>query len=251
MVLSSSAFLHWFLAGPRLKSINWLALKQTVSFASMDTREGLMSPTDNTASPTVFNTGKSPRLGIDGQLRLPLSAVAAFMAGVVLGASHGSSNAAFRFRAENAHRFPTNPSGWYQYHKTKNYHSMVGAGKESVRLGAKLGFGAFTFCLFEETVDLARNGQRDFGSTIIAGLSFSGAYSLLGMLTAIGGRLLTMADVETITARHDIYTAARTARLGLKYSVAYGLLQDVLATAKGNRPRYVESIVNSFKRFSE
>lgn len=212
----------------------------------MDSREGLMSPTD-TASPTVFNTGKSPRLGIDGQLRLPLCATAAFMTGVFMGASHGSSNAAFRFRAENAHRFPTNPSGWYQYHKTKNYQSMIGAGKESIRLGTKLGFGAFTFCLFEETVDLARNGQRDFGSTIIAGLSFSGAYSLLGMLTAIGGKLFTMSNLENTTARHDLYTAARTARLGLKLSVAYGLLQDVLATAKGNRPRYVQSIVSRFK----
>ena len=150
----------------------------------MGSREGLISPDDNVEAPTVFTSKSSPRLGIDVQFRLPLSTVTAFIAGTVLGASHGSNNAAFKFRAENAHRFPTNPSGWYQYHKTKNYKSMVGAVKEGFKLGTRLGFGAFTFCIFEETVDLARGGRRDFLSTVTAGLSFSGAYSLLGMLIA-------------------------------------------------------------------
>lgn len=49
-------------------------------------------------------------------------------------------------------------------------------------MGMKLGAGAFAFCLFEETVDYARNDRRDFLSTVTAGLSFSGVYSLLGTL---------------------------------------------------------------------
>lgn len=48
-------------------------------------------------------------------------------------------------------------------------------------MGFKLGTGAFAFCLFEETVDYARHDRRDFLSTVTAGLSFSGIYSLLGM----------------------------------------------------------------------
>lgn len=47
-------------------------------------------------------------------------------------------------------------------------------------MGSKLGVGALAFCLFEETVDYARHDERDFLSTVTAGLSCSGIYSLLG-----------------------------------------------------------------------
>lgn len=46
-------------------------------------------------------------------------------------------------------------------------------------------------------------------------------------------------------ARHDVYTAARTAKLGLKLSFAYGLLQDALESLKGNRPAYVDFIMGN------
>jgi len=44
-------------------------------------------------------------------------------------------------------------------------------------------------------------------------------------------------------ARHDVYTAARTTKLGLKLSLAYGLMQDMLESMKGNRPAYVNFIL--------
>ncbi|EEH36354.1 hypothetical protein PAAG_06772 [Paracoccidioides lutzii Pb01] len=163
-----------------------------------------------------------PRLGIDPVVRLPVTMVAAFAAGMVLGAGHGSTKAAFQYRAENAHRLPTTTMGWYHYHRSKNYKSLVGGVKDGMRMGMRLGVGAFTFCLFEETVDHARHGRQDFLSTVTAGLTFSGVYSLF--------------------ARHDIYTAARTAKLGLKLSLMYGLIQDALATMRGNRPDYIDFI---------
>lgn len=46
-------------------------------------------------------------------------------------------------------------------------------------------------------------------------------------------------------ARHDVYTAARTAKLGLKLSLTYGLLQDALETLKGNRPTYVDFLLGN------
>lgn len=98
-------------------------------------------------------------------------------------------------------------------------------------MGMKLGAGAFAFCLFEETVDYARNDRRDFLSTVTAGLSFSGIYSLL--------------------ARHDIYTAARTTKLGLKLSLAYGLAQDALESLKGNRPAYVDFMLGNRRSVSK
>ncbi|KAJ5661105.1 uncharacterized protein N7484_000477 [Penicillium longicatenatum] len=168
----------------------------------------------------LFESDAPPRLGIDVERRIPYATMCAFFPGLALGYVHGSKKAGLLFRAENAHRFPTTSTGWFQYHKTKNYISIVGGVKDGVKMGAKLGAGALAFSLFEETVDYARHEERDFLSTVTAGLSFSGIYSLL--------------------ARHDVYTAARTAKFGLKLSLTYGLLQDVLETAKGNRPKYLD-----------
>ncbi|KAH8700331.1 hypothetical protein BGW36DRAFT_291799 [Talaromyces proteolyticus] len=170
----------------------------------------------------LFDSDAPPRLGIDIERRLPYTAFSAFSVGFAVGSSHGSKKAAYQFRAENAHRFPTTSTGWFQYHKTKNYKAIVGGVFEGAKLGARLGAGAIAFCLFEETVDYARHDRRDFISTVIAGLSFSGVYSVL--------------------ARHDIYTAARTTKLGLKLSLAYGLTQDALEALKGNRPAYLQYI---------
>lgn len=129
----------------------------------------------------LFESDTPPRLGIEVGKRLPYTTMSAFSVGMAMGSSYGSKKAAYRFRAENAHRFPTTSSAWFQYHKSKNYTAIVGGVKEGMRMGFKLGAGAFAFCLFEETVDYARHDQRDFLSTVTAGLSFSGIYSLLGM----------------------------------------------------------------------
>lgn len=189
---------------------------------------------------TLFDSDTPPRLGIEVRKRLPYTTFAAFTTGMAIGSSHGSKKAAYQFRAENAHRFPTTTPGWFQYHKSKNYITIVGGVKEGVRMGLKLGAGAFAFCLFEETVDYARHDRRDFLSTVTAGLSFSGIYSLLGMSA---GSLLFSRLKETYLfaiARHDVFTAARTTKLGLKLSLAYGLTQDALESLKGNRPAYVD-----------
>ncbi|KAI2792632.1 hypothetical protein POX_b02672 [Penicillium oxalicum] len=165
----------------------------------------------------LFESDTPPRLGIDVERRIPYAFLSAFSTGMALGYFHGSKKAGLVFRAENAHRFPTTSAGWFQYHKTKNYISVVGGAKDGLKMGMKLGAGALAFCLFEETVDYARHDERDFLSTVTAGLSCSGIYSLL----------------------------ARTAKLGLKMSLAYGLLQDALETAKGNRPSYVDFILGN------
>lgn len=131
----------------------------------------------------LFDSDTPPRLGIEIKDRLPYTTASAFGVGMAIGASHGSKKAAFQFRAENAHRFPTTSTGWFLYHKSKNYKSIVGGVKDGMKLGFKLGAGAMAFCLFEETVDYARHDRRDFLSTVTAGLSFSGIYSLLGPST--------------------------------------------------------------------
>ena len=46
-------------------------------------------------------------------------------------------------------------------------------------------------------------------------------------------------------ARHDVFTAARTTKLGLKLSLVYGLAQDALESLKGNRPAYVDFLLGN------
>jgi len=48
--------------------------------------------------------------------------------------------------------------------------------------------------------------------------------------------------------RFPIVTAARTAKTGLAFGLAYGLIQDALATAKGRRPGYVDFILRKGRR---
>ena len=89
--------------------------------------------------------------------------------------------AGLRFRAENSHRFPTSATGWYLYHKSKNYHKMLGGLKEGFRMGGKVAFWGGSFFAFEELIDSAR-GTKDFASTVVAGLSVAGGFSLWSKL---------------------------------------------------------------------
>ena len=116
------------------------------------------------------------RLSIPFYIRLPAATTGAFATGLALGLSHGSKIAGLRFRAENSHRFPTTSAGWYLYHKSKNYHMMLGGIKEGMKMGSKIAFWAGSFFLVEESVDRMR-GTKDFLSTVVAGLSISGGFS--------------------------------------------------------------------------
>lgn len=134
---------------------------------------------ESTTQPDKPVADPNARFGLKPDQRLPYIALATFGTGMGIGAFHGSQEAAYRFRAENAHRFPSTNKGWFLYHKDKSNLRLVTAVKEGVKMGTKLGAGALAFGFFEETVDKAR-GDRDFLSTVTAGLTFSGIYSLLG-----------------------------------------------------------------------
>lgn len=142
----------------------------------------------------------SSRLSLPLSLRLTLSTSTAFTTGLFLGTLHGGRTAGLRFRAEHAHRLPTSPTGWYLYHKSKNYHVMLGGLGEGLRMGAKLGAWVGVFFVVEEAVDEMREvvgrewwgrgpggwgrGRweegmgKDFLSTVVAGLTTAGAFSV-------------------------------------------------------------------------
>ena len=117
------------------------------------------------------------RFGLPWGLRFPLAASLSFVAGMALGLSHGSQTAGLRFRAENAHRLPTTSTGWYLYHKSKNYNMALGGVKEGLKMGAKVSFWTAGFFSIEEMFDRYR-GTKDFVNTVIASLSVAGGFSL-------------------------------------------------------------------------
>ena len=127
------------------------------------------------------------RLSLPFSLRLTYAALGGFATGLFLGVSHGSSTAGMRFRAENAHRFPTTQKGWYLYHKSKNYHMMLGGLKEGFKMTPKLSLWIGSLFVFEEAVDrirsqqAGRHGQEDFLSTTAATLTLAGVWSLWSM----------------------------------------------------------------------
>ncbi|CZR55526.1 uncharacterized protein PAC_05414 [Phialocephala subalpina] len=167
------------------------------------------------------------RFSLPYPMRLTAATSLSFITGLALGIPHGSQTSGMRFRAENAHRLPTTPTGWYLYHKSKNYVMALGGVKEGLKMGAKVSFWTAGFFSIEEMFDRYR-GTKDFVNTVIASLSIAGGFSLWN--------------------RFPITTAARTAKSGLAIGLAYGLAQDAIAAAKGRRLGYVDFILRKGRR---
>lgn len=127
-------------------------------------------------SPELFYN-PNDRLSTTFPGRLLLCNISTFAIGTVLGGALGSRQASLRFRAENAHRFPTTQKGWFFYHKSKNYYTALGGVKTGVRTGVRLCSWVTMFVVTEEAVDRLR-GRSDFLSTVVAGLSLSGFFSI-------------------------------------------------------------------------
>jgi hypothetical protein len=120
------------------------------------------------------------RLSLPTPIRLSLATASAFVLGLGLGMSHGAQTAGLRFRAENAHRLPKTPTGWYLYHKSKNYHIALGGVKEGLKMGVKISAWAAAFFYIEDCLDEVR-GDKDFLNTLVASLSVAGGFSLWSM----------------------------------------------------------------------
>jgi len=179
--------------------------------------------------------------------RLTLSMTTAFLTGLTLGMSHGGGAAGLRFRAENAHRLPTNGSGWYLYHKSKNYYRLKSGLREGVSKGTMLGVWAGVFSVCEESVDVFRAtwraGRTVGGMEGVDELEL-GEADVAGVRDAFGSLMagLGTAGLWSLWNRFPLPTAARTAKMGLIAGLSYGLLQDGLALLKGQKVGYVERI---------
>ncbi|KAK4542919.1 hypothetical protein LTR36_006108 [Oleoguttula mirabilis] len=210
------------------------------------------APDPNAALQALLADSAHARLSTPFAFRLPLATTIAAATGFLLGISHGTAEAGLRFRAENAHRFPTTQTGWYLYHKSKNYHILLGGIKEGVRMAGKQAVWVGVFFGMEECIDRGRAGvvrqwrrrggkgvdvgvgvgvreeeravagNRDFVSSVLAGLGTAGAFSAWN--------------------RFPVPTAARVAKMGAKVGLAFGLLQDATSLLRGRRLGYVEFV---------
>lgn len=205
----------------------------------MESTRKLEQPQSTSEHLNPPSAGSTDRLSIPSPVRITYGVLGATFTGMFLGLSHGSKSAALRFRAENAHRFPTTQKGWYLYHKSKNYHSMLGGIKDGLKMAGKLSFLAGSFFCAEVAVDIARGGNKDFASTTIAGSTVAGGFSawsklINSIVVAIWMRFNVIPD------RFPLATTARTIRLGLYGGLIFGLAQDFVTYAKGGRLRYVD-----------
>lgn len=162
------------------------------------------------------------RLSMQPATRINVGFTSAAIVGGLLGFTEGSKRASLVFRAENAHRLPTSQKGWYFYHKSKNYNGMLGGAKEGAKMAFKTSIWVAGFITMEDAVYQWRGagGQRDCFSSLTAGLTTAGLFSLWNQF--------------------PVPTAARTARLGLKIGLGYGLVQDLFSVLQGRKVGYVE-----------
>ena len=124
--------------------------------------------------------GRHPRLSIPDFVRIPIGAVASFSVGMALGLAHGSKMAGLRFRAEHAHKLPQTTTGWFLYHKSKNYHVAYGGIREGLRMGAKVSLWTTAMFVVENMFDHYR-GSIDAANTVLACVATAGGLSLWSM----------------------------------------------------------------------
>ena len=125
----------------------------------------------------ILSDGRNPRLDTPFIVRESIASTVAFFAGMSLGIAHGAQKAGLRFRAEHAHRMPNSAAGWYLYHKSKNYHTILGGVKDGFKMGGRVGGWTAMFFLAEHCVDGGR-GKKDFLGTVAAGMATAGAFSV-------------------------------------------------------------------------
>ncbi|KAF2998018.1 hypothetical protein E8E14_000259 [Neopestalotiopsis sp. 37M] len=183
----------------------------------LQTRDGRIKPTRE----EYERLWRESRLSLPPMVRIPGAALAAFGMGMTLGLAHGSQMAGLRFRAEHAHKLPTTTTGWYLYHKSKNYHLMFGGLKEGFRNGLRLSLITSAMFCTENLFDVYR-GSKDMFNTVAASLAVAGGFSLINRFSAA--------------------ESARTARKGLIVGFVYGGVQDLLSLAKGRPVGYIEFI---------
>lgn len=123
---------------------------------------------------------ENERLSVVPSARIPVTGAASFTFGMILGMVQGSKMAGLRFRAEHAHKLPTTTTGWFMYHKSKNYVVAAGGVKEGLKMGFKVSVWTTAMLVVENMYDQYRQ-SKDFINTVMASLTVAGGFSLWSM----------------------------------------------------------------------
>ncbi|KAK7733988.1 hypothetical protein SLS53_007983 [Cytospora paraplurivora] len=169
---------------------------------------------------------ENSRLSMMAPTRILLASFTSFGVGTSLGMAQGSKMTGLRFRAEHAHKLPTTPTGWFMYHKSKNYNMAKGALKEGLKMGLKVSVWTTAMFVIEDLYDESRN-SKDFVNTVLASLTVAGGFSLWN--------------------RFSLAMTARTTKTALLVGLVYGGLQDAAGAARGRPIGYIDWVRRQFR----
>ena len=226
-------------------ALTWLRQSSDLKMTSLPTKFTLSRYPfpGSSAQQTPELPPEECRLSLPFSTRISTSIIVSSLGGFGLGFPHGARTAGLRFRAENAHRLPTTPNGWYTYYRSKNYYVLQAGVREGVKMGTKCGFWVGGFFAAEEAVDRLR-GHEDFLSTVVAGLGVAGVFTLWSMyMTIIVVQSSPRKTSLSKAGRFPLPVATKTARSGLIFGLAFGLMQDALTLGKGQRVAYVDYLL--------
>lgn len=151
----------------------------TIAPASPQAPEALEpEPPAQTHRPSLFR-----RINMEPNQRLYIVPLSGFLSGAVAGAYIGGRHAGWQYLAERAHNLPTTVSGWYYYHKWKNYKILFGAFRKGLAYGSKIGSFTALYQVVEAGCDRYLFDRTCMLSSLVSGLVTSATSAALGNLS--------------------------------------------------------------------
>ncbi|CAG8489072.1 13235_t:CDS:2, partial [Acaulospora colombiana] len=181
-------------------------------------------------SPTPQNSPESlPPTSPPYRFRANLSPLDRFIAiaavssgwGLLFGSYTGGKTAGLQHLAENAHKLPRTKSGWYHYHKHKNFRMIIGGLKSGIHLAGKTSLLCLCFSGTEAILDELRK-ENDIWNSCVAGLLSAGIISSFYRLPRQSAKYA--------------YT------IGLGFGLITGGMQDYLKLSQGQRIWYIDRL---------
>lgn len=99
--------------------------------------------------------------------------------GFALGALIGGRTAGLRFTAERSHQKPTSKSGWFLYHRQKNYTIALGGIKKGILFAGKFAGWMGCFYALDIALDIYDGRRVQWWHAPLAGISMGSLFSLV------------------------------------------------------------------------
>ncbi|KAK6522898.1 hypothetical protein TWF281_002325 [Arthrobotrys megalospora] len=175
---------------------------------------------DVLSKPTTASSPTLPyRLNLHPISRLTIANIFAFAAVFIPTTVRTAHIASLVYRAENAHRLPEKRADWFHYHRAKNHYAASrGLAEGFRRAGGVCGYVSL-FLVVESGVD-AWKGGVDFVGSVVGGGVAGGWFGVVRKL--------------------PLATTALMVKKGVWYGFIYGVAQDVMLAARGERVFWIE-----------